>query len=84
MMKRILILGVFAVIAITVSGCASISHAPGVTQTNADGDYLTVVNKSTYFLYYPVSSRNVVVRCNVKEPRCQTLNLWTEEGFRVF
>lgn len=67
-----------------INGCASISSSPGVTATGESGEYLSVINKQVYFLNYTISSRNVVVRCNVKEDKCETLNLWTRDGWRIF
>ena len=71
-------------LSILTNGCASLSNSPGVTGIGEDGDYLAVINKSTYFLNYTISSRNVVVHCNVKNDTCVTLNLWDKDGWRIF
>lgn len=83
MKTKILTLAVLALTGV-MTGCSTISHSPGVTQTSDNGDYLSVVNKTTSFGGYVVSSRNVVVRCNVKTNECATLNLWSQDGNRIF
>lgn len=84
MMKNNIVLGLLLTAGLLLSGCATVSNAPGVTQTSADGEYLSIVNKQTAFMGYLISNRNVVVRCNAKAKTCDTLNLWTPEGDRIF
>ena len=82
-MKKIVVLGFLLSIGMT-TGCSSISTAPAVSQSNKNGEYLSVVYKRTSFLGYVLSNRNVVVRCNQKTDVCETLNLWTKDGYRIF
>ena len=82
-MRKIAALGLVLMLTLA-TGCASISNSPAVSQSNKDGEYLSVVNKATFFMGYPVSNRNVVVRCNKKTDSCETLNLWTKDGYRIF
>lgn len=80
-MRKIAAIGLVLALA---SGCASISNSPAVSDTSKDGEYLSVVNKASFFMGYPISNRNVVVRCNKKTDSCETLNLWTKDGYRIF
>ncbi len=84
LIKKMATLILSLIVLLSVYSCASISSSPAVTQINKDGKYMVVVNKRTFFLYIPISSRNVVLLCSAKDNKCQTLNLWNKNGFRIW